>query len=601
MQNEKEISFLDGFNVLLGPNFIGKTSILEAIQYVFTGNMPAYKSKEKEKNWISAGSSRADVELFFEHEQNQYIIRRSIKSRTSKSDVTEELLLLDEGKEVSIARGKDVDTKVTQFLPYDKYSLNKVAFISDDIVNEINSGQKDLFKALKEVLSFNELQTYSLKLKSDLSSLMRDKENLEKKILELSSQSGDLNKELADLEKQLVTHEREVNSKQKAMESKKKEKDRITEGKSKQEAIEQKNAQLDSFKKEIDLQPGEDFDKVISTLKGQFEQLDKDFLSLKEDYDRKKGRHEILHQILEVLQSSEEEECPVCNKIILPDEKIELLELHTKAQENNEKGQAERLKEIEIKQLSKKEIQKRIEKLINQKIMLERLTNELQLLSQGYNSSLDFKSQYEPAKEALQKAEEELKQALKVQNEAKVKILQIQANLELQSSKLPEQLKAVTKEYHKKNLMKDVLDKTENDFILDMIGSIKTDLEIIWLKVQSEALEVDVGDQKGLNIKFNRKNKELKIIEMSGSERKMLILLIAMLLNKKFFSYPIVTIDEPFEPLDEINDEKLIGSFLELAKDGQIICTKVKDANSKVLGEKFGEQLNLLDLEEIWK
>ena len=563
--------------------------------------MPSYKSKEKEKNWITSGSARSDVELTFEHEQKEYIVRRSIKSRTAKSDVTEELLLLDSGEEHSLARGKEVESKILEFLPYDKYSVNKVAFMSDDIVNEINNGQKDLFKALKEVLSFPELQNYSLKLKTDLNDLTREKENLEKKILELSSQTGDLSKELAELEKELINHEHDVNTKQKTSDMKKKDKDRITEGKSKQEAIEQKNSQLESFKKTVDLQPSEDFDKVIANLKQQAEQLDKEFLTLKEEYDRRKGRHEILHQILGILQSIEEEECPVCTKIILPDEKSELLELHTKAQENNEKGQAERLKDIEKKQSSKKETLGRIEKLTNQKIMLERLTNELQVLSQGYNPNMDFKSQYDQAKEALLKAEEELKQAIKVQNEAKVKILQIKANIELQSSKLPEQLKAVTKEYHKKNLMKDVLDKTENDFILDMIGSIKSDLESLWLKVQSEAITIDVGDQKGLNIKFSRNNKELKIIEMSGSERKMLILLIAMLLNKKFFSYPIITIDEPFEPLDEINDEKLIESFLELSKEGQIICTKVKNTDSTTLKNKFGEKIILLDLEEIWK
>jgi chromosome segregation protein len=600
IEGEKEVNFFPGFNILLGPNFIGKTSILEALQYAITGTLPAYKSKEKDKNWIHISTPRSDVEVFFEHDQKDYIVRRSIKNRVVKGDVTEEIILLEDDKEISIARGSDVNKKIKDYLPWDEYSVNKVAFMSDDIVNEINKGQKDLFKALKEVLSFKELQEYIVEIKKIVNDLSKEKDTLSKEIDKFQSQSTDANKELAELEKEALIKERDVVEKQKVFDAKKRQKEKIIEGKQKQEAIESKNKELEEFLKRNEEKKPEDFDKKLTFLKNDLESNQKEYFSIKEEFDIRKGRQEMLNQILVMLESSEEEDCPVCNKLIKSEEKLELLHDHRLTKEKNNKRQVERQKELENKLLSRKEIEQNIQKFTNLKINLVKLTTEINQLTQGFDPKTDFKKEYEGIKDSITLAEKELKEEGNKYNEINSKILKLKAELDFQAKKLPNQLKKVTKEFHKNSILKEVLEKTENDFVLEMLQSIKTELESTWSNIQSETIVFDIGNQKGLDLKVKRNEKDLKIIELSGSERKILILIIALLLNKKFFNYPLLTIDEPFEPLDSINNEKLQNIFLTISGDNQIICTTVKNIAEMIVSDRNKDKINVIDLQSIW-
>ena len=601
LNGEKDVKINPGFNILVGPNFIGKTSLLEALQYALTGTLPAYKAKEKDKNWIHIATARSDVEVLFQHDQKDYVIRRSIKNRVTKGDVTEELLLIDQGKEISLARGGDVNKKIKEFLPWDDYSVNKIAFMSDDIVNEINKGQKDLFKALKEVLSFKELQEYAVKIKSDINTLSKEKDSLAKKILEFSTQSGDINKEMSELEKEELKKRKDVSDKQNNYDRLKTEKEKVIAGKNKQEVIEKKKIELQNFLSSSDYKTEVDFDKKITELKNEVKTHDTDWLKLKEEYDFRKGRMDMLNNVLKLLESPEEEECPICNKLITSDEKASLLHNHKATKEKNEQNQVERQKELQVLATMKKEKEQLIQQLTNQKKNLETLQADLQQLTQGYDAKTNFRERYEQMKTEIQKAEEELNAEKKLYTEVSAKILKLKAELEFQTNKVPEQLKKVTKEYHRKNLIKDVLERTENDFIVKMIESIKTELESTWSTIQSEAISFDIGTQKGLDFKVARDKKELKIIELSGSERKMLVLLIALLLNKTFFNYPILTIDEPFEPLDSINNEKLQKIFLNLSKESQIVCTTVKGISSIISDPTNKNPINIIDLEKEWK
>ena len=600
LKGDKEIVLTPGFNILVGPNFIGKTSLLEAMQYALTGTLPAYKAKEKEKNWINSTTSRSDVEVHFQHDSKDYIIRRSIKSRVSKGDVTEELLLLNQGKESSLARGSDVNKKIKDFLPWDEFSVNKIAFMSDDIVNEINKGQKDLFKALKEVLSFKELQDYAIKIKSDILALSKEKDSLTKKITEFSNQSGDINQKLDELEKEQLKKNKDVNEKQNTFDAVKREKEKIIAGKNKQEAIEKKNTELDNFLNSSECKTEEEFDKKISMIQTEVDTLGKQWLDLKEDYDFRKGRMAMLAQVLELLESPEEDECPICQKIITSDEKVSLLHGHKETKEKNEQKQLEREQELQKMNAKKNDLQQSIQKLTNQKQTLESLKKELEQLLQGFDKKTNFREKYEQNKTDIQKAEEELQSEKKIYTEISAQILKFKAELEFQSNKIPEQLKKVTKDYHIKNLIKEVLEKTENDFILQMIESIKTELISTWSTIQSEAITFDIGSQKGLDFKVARNEKDLKIIELSGSERKMLVLLIALLLNKNFFNYPVMTIDEPFEPLDAINNGKLQKIFLDLSEKSQVICTSVKGSDSIISNDTNQGKINVIDLEKVW-
>lgn len=73
---EREIEFKKGITFLMGANGSGKTSILEAIAYAFTGESALFQKGER-VNLLKNPQKAATVTLFFDVAETAYEIMRT--------------------------------------------------------------------------------------------------------------------------------------------------------------------------------------------------------------------------------------------------------------------------------------------------------------------------------------------------------------------------------------------------------------------------------------------------------------------------------------------------------------------------------------------
>ena len=128
---EKSVSFSEGKNVILGSNFSGKTSLVNAIFYALTGEALIPKGKTKAADFAKAASRDSIVELDIKVGDGEYRIRRRPTRKQSH------LLKMQGGQEVSeIASGPGVDLRVAQVLGFGTAELTQAVFMKEGAVAE---------------------------------------------------------------------------------------------------------------------------------------------------------------------------------------------------------------------------------------------------------------------------------------------------------------------------------------------------------------------------------------------------------------------------------------------------------------------------------
>ena len=81
----REVGFKEGFNLIFGPNYFGKSSLLNAIFYALVGSLP-YKSLSP-GDMVRKGAKEASIELdFMDVEGNAYRVRRILRAGRKKSN-----------------------------------------------------------------------------------------------------------------------------------------------------------------------------------------------------------------------------------------------------------------------------------------------------------------------------------------------------------------------------------------------------------------------------------------------------------------------------------------------------------------------------------
>lgn len=83
------LDFTDGLNVIIGPNWAGKSSVLEALVCALYGQAVLPAKKEDIPTW---GKTNYSVQLVFTHNQESYLVERSLRNAEVK-DATDSSLL----------------------------------------------------------------------------------------------------------------------------------------------------------------------------------------------------------------------------------------------------------------------------------------------------------------------------------------------------------------------------------------------------------------------------------------------------------------------------------------------------------------------------
>ena len=584
---EKEISFEPSLNILTGPNFVGKTSVLEALQFALTGVFTSHKS-DSNKMWIYSDADHASLELSFSHDATEYIVRRILKPRTGKNDITDELFQLVNGEEKSITSGSSVTEFIQKIIPWSKYTLNKIMFLTDEVVTDIATGQKEIFKSLKDLLSFEEAKIYSNKLTSDLKDFSDKAKGIEKRLKDFKESNTDLDKQKNELEASIVKQVKVVKDLDAKFLLKNKEKEKIIDLKNKRDEILKLKAELTNILSSLQISTISDLDSQIQSVKTDLETKRKEQIDGTTKIGELNGQIKSSTDILTILSHSSEPACPVCNKTMSESEKNSISDrLTTKISSFQAEINTFNTKLGDIRKFIS-EFQSKEQLLINQKQKYDTKSALLVDKSKGFDESVDYPQQYEDIKNTLSELDEQLKTERNSLDSLNSKLLTIEKEIEFHKEDLPRKLREAWTNWHKANITLEALKLTENEFILKKLHAIQDEIKDHWSTFQENPIDVLLGTQKGIEIKLKRDTKEFEIQELSGSEKRIFILLIVLLLNKSVYKSPIQTIDEPFEPLDPINVQKLENFLIGLASDHQIICTAIEPFTS--------EKCNIIEL-----
>lgn len=194
---DQSFHFSDKITVIIGPNGVGKSTILEAIEFVLFG-----KVKRKERyikdiaTLINRDEDRASVELYFTSPINNksYAIKRTInrhgKTRTTAS------LRNEDGKIIS-AKVKEINSKMKSILGIDEKMFSSLYYVRQGEITQMTvATPKERTELILKSIGLNSYLKYANKANSKIREL-RKTVNEEKDLLKKAKFAIDL---LPDME-----------------------------------------------------------------------------------------------------------------------------------------------------------------------------------------------------------------------------------------------------------------------------------------------------------------------------------------------------------------------------------------------------------------
>ena len=575
-----EILFVPGLNVIRAPNFAGKTSILEALKFCLSGDLPDYKEK-KTTPWINASSSLATVEVSFNNQDKEYVLRRSIPRKKSKKDVTVSLYehFSTDKASVEIASGDDqVQSQLLNFFPWPKNILSKIIFMDERVLWEVAEGGKDVLSSLKSVLLIPQIKQFGDQLKEEQNRAKNIAEELEGRL----SRQGESRSDIDHLVVQRTNDLLSLGELLKAFQSNLKTVEfdlNIVEKKQElMRHVKQTREKVDSILKRSGVVSKEEFLTLETTLNAKVGTAQKEEQSANEILNQLKGKEEVYEKMRDLLADSGDEtkECPICERALSDDEYLKLktkVENGLSSTKNGMKDTQEKLKVIHGELNENKE---KFDKYRNEKREFDFLSKKIEELQSSIGSEEDLKRRHDELKEKEKSLRKEVEDRTKARSEAEIDIAKLKQASEPDPD-LVNRLKDAWHQFHLANIASKAFVETENEYILEILNKISHKIVGTWSRFQSSPISVELGSSKGFGLKIVREEKELNLTDLSGSEKVIFVLLAGFYLSKDVFRFPVQTIDEPLERLDQKNKGTLSKILSELSSDHQIICTAVEE------------------------
>lgn len=452
------LEFSDGTNCFIGKIGSGKTSILDAICFALFGTFPQLQQKKIKLEDVvmkkPEKKKKAEIELTFEINEDEYTVKRIIDVNRSKAE------LKKDGQVVEV-QPKKVTEEIENILKID-YDLFTRAIYSEqnqlDMFLTVPKGQRmkkidDLLKLEK----FEKARTTAISLINRFKISQKEKqgliENMEKD--EIIKNIDDIKKELEKVLKEKIELGDKINSVKKDKEKIKEKLEELKEIQKKLQNISEEKTILSSINKQLEsdlselkdiqLDVKEDLlEKLSSEINDLEEKLDKEKIELetkKQESADNKARKEILEEKIQEIKEKLEERKKI-EKMLKKKDEIEkrFEDMNKNLEENQHHFRLSNLKasqlktsikqletvdkscptcfqklsqekrdklieknKTEIKELEKqsKQYEKELKKLSDEKNELEEKVNEIRL----YETKLETL----PEKQEKQNLEKELK------------------------------------------------------------------------------------------------------------------------------------------------------------------------------------------------
>ena len=590
-----DLSFNEGINFLVGPNGVGKTSVLDAICFALLGDIeasPTYADLTYKELMRDAERDMEITLTFSPPEGGQYTLTRAHSVRTNRKRGS-----LSRNGTVLTARWDEVTAQVLRLLQTDDLFLRRVVLLSegDTFAYSTRPPGEGLTKHIERVLGIDRME----ELRSDLTRIRRDfegetstqrsqirtmrrssEEDLAQ-IRRLKDQLGELQKERDVILAEIDRLNREVGAASSPMKGIDERVDRIR-------SVERR------WTEAVGEPPKEDeylgpIAALRESLGDQKAKLLAQRDTLRDELSRIAAQIESEGSILELVEplapTKAETACPVCKRPLTP-EMVKGIEDRTLTviAELEQRG---RDRNGELPDIDRRigETDKKLQELL-------RVESEVRLLLNEGQKSLSI-----PVLESRRGALVKRLNAL----QEKVLELRVQArgkdDLIAGTKEQLAELGARTDESEQLEIMKSLARATKGQFVSAaflqsveaalaeqrsaLLGPLTQELSAVWSAFLGTDVAVSLRSDAQIVIEDKSRHASLEFPQLSGGEKTALLIFTQMLLCKYFSNCDFMMMDEPLEHLDSRNRWALLRYLVDTMNSGylkQLIVTTIEEA-----------------------
>ena len=599
--DELKLNFYEGVNFIIGPNGIGKTSLLEAIIFGLIGQV-----RKKDRNSFKkiGNKGKTKVILNFSHNGKNYKSTRSFNGR-SESKLEEKspprtiksfdevlsfiLNLFETNKSffeniVYSTEGETYDFLKTDSKNFVTYLEKLIGFGKTrdfrKIVQEINRNlnknireNKNKLNTLKNIVSKEKLGD-KLKLTLEKTDLLSDINSISEEINEKKKKKSQLQDKFFEENKALFNYNQFQSKILNFYKVNRKIFDDL--------GVRDFNIQLILSKSNIIKSKINQYSKKLHSSRQELRNIEKSNLEIKLKIEEQKKIKTIIDILKTNYQKVSNLTCPVCKKILL---KEEFLDIHKENLNDIEKLERQK-KDFEVKE---KILEKEILNSEKNKKLLEDLNEYLQsIINFDFEKIQQIQERlhsYEDKKSYLTREIQQLKNkkddSQKRLQEIEYSLIKLKAAEEVKNIMKYEQR---SKNYIKASLIYDIALEAINQVLKKQrdinLKNIINEVQNIW-KIFFPFEEREIYFNKDYHPYFKIGENEIEFENISGGEKMVLLILIKTLLLRDYSTIPFLILDEPLEHLNLENRIKIIDYLIDIYKKGfikQLIITTFEES-----------------------
>ncbi len=609
--DEIYLTFHDGLNFLVGPNRIGKTSILDAICFAFFGdiNASAIYQNLTYKDLIRKHDRDMDISLSFSPlGKDQYIIRRMHSAHNNRKSC-----ILSKNGNILSKQWDEASAKILDLYETSKLFFQRILLLSegDTFAYSTQPPGEGLTKHIENSLGIDRMEN----LRANLSKLRRSfevevkkwKEKLDKMI----ESTPDDKKRTQELRIQL--------------EALQKDKDQISD------TVDRLNKEIGAFNSDLN-----SLNSLISEAKKVAEKWTEYFGELPENYEylgaiegyrksfenEKTGlfdkrdsirdelawlsaQEESQKNILELVKPLEDTHaeilCPVCKRPLNMEmvqgikneclNRLNEIDMRMKEKKSQVPAVERKIREISTKLGTLQITETKVHSLIKQQpaslslqVLESNLSKSIERINIEENKVDKFKAQLKEKNDKIISVEKELTQLQKKVAEHE----KLQAMTSLIGS---------TKSQYISQLFRDSLESSLSEQRKKLLEPLTEELSSMWSIFLGLKVVVELAEDAQLVMIDQQTGNRLEFPQMSGGEKTALLIFTQMVLSKYFSNADFMLLDEPLEHLDAKNRWALIKFLVDTTKRGypkQLIVTTFEETLLREYLDDSDIKINIL-------